>query len=97
MGVEILEAKDKEEYFVMEEAKLYVIIVGDQEILSRTMWVLQRNVYIANILIILSNNVRGWLQSGRIEIWEIQIHHRIPIQTPIRIFRKFMLNQGNHI
>ena len=35
-GVEILEVEDKEEDLFMKEAKSYVIIVGNHEILSRT-------------------------------------------------------------
>ena len=65
-GVEILEAEDKEEDLVVEEDKLYVIIVGNHDILPGTVQVLQIHVRIAKLLIIASNNVRSWLWSGRI-------------------------------
>ena len=35
-GVEILEVEEKDEYLFVEEAKLYVIIMGNQDVFPRT-------------------------------------------------------------
>ena len=53
----ILEAEDKEEDLVAEEAKLYVIIVGNLDTFPWTTRVLLRNVYIENILVTLPKNI----------------------------------------
>ena len=61
-GVEIFEVEEnnkEEEDLVMEEAKSYVTIVDNQEILLETVQALKRDVCILNPLIILSNSVRS--------------------------------------
>ena len=53
----ILEAEDKEEDLVVEEDKLYVIIMGSLDTFQGTAQVLLRHVYTTNILITLLRNV----------------------------------------
>ena len=53
---------------VEEEAKLYVIIVGSQDIFPEIVKVLQKIVHIVKNLITLSNNIRNLLRSGRLEL-----------------------------
>ena len=57
--VNFLEAEDKEEDMVMEEVKLYVIIMENHDFFFGTVLFLRRHVCTANILIIPSNNVRS--------------------------------------
>ena len=59
IGVEIIKVEDKEEVLVMEEAKSYVIIVDNQEILTGTVVSLKIHVLIANPFIIMSNSVHN--------------------------------------
>ena len=55
-GVEILEVEDKGEELVMEEDKLYVIIVENKDIFLGIVRFLRRHVRTTNILITPSNN-----------------------------------------
>ena len=88
-GVETLEVEDnnKEEDLVEEEAKSYVIIVGNQKILINIVKVLRKFVHIVKHLITLSNSVHSLLRNGRIELSLTPTQCRIRIQTPIQIFK----------
>ena len=59
-GVRTLEVEDsnQEDDLVEEEAKLYTIIVGSQDIFPKIIKVQQKIVHIVKHLITLSNNVR---------------------------------------
>ena len=66
MGTLEVEDNNKEEDLVKEEAKLYVIIVGNQETFPEIVKVLQKIVHIVKHLITLSNNVHRLLWNGKI-------------------------------
>ena len=68
VGTLEVEENNKEVDLVEEEAKLYVIIVGNQEIFPEIVKVLQKIVHIVKHLITLSNNVCGLLWNGMLEL-----------------------------
>ena len=96
-GVGNLELKDsnQEEDLVEEEAKLYVIIVGIQDIFPEISKVLQKIIHVVKNFITLSNNVHSLLHNGRLELSSTPTQCRIGIQTPIRISKLFLSNQDN--
>ena len=73
LGVEIYGVeennKKEEEDLVEEEAKSYIITMDNHDTLLEILQFLWIHVHIVKHLIILSNNVDNWSQSGRLEQW----------------------------